>query len=324
MLTFREKKSGFKIALNYLLSLLVIAGTGLGIYEIYNWQKSEEQPIKKIEEFTAEKIGEVKDQIEKLTGKKIGETTEATTEADSTDLMGTPDTAKKDQIRYPVPADESDNSLNKTNESSESEKPIPELINSDSRIKQELDIHFPQQKLATLLRLETIIQRFVITIDNLTTRNLPAKYRLSKPLKSPFAITEKTPDNIYLSSKNYPRYNQQVMLMQSLDSNILISIYHRYYPLFQEAYAELGYKNKYFNDRLVEVIEHLLDSPEIQEPIKLVRPSVYYKYADPDLEALSAGQKIMIRMGTENAKSVKEKLREIKNRLISQANNVQH
>lgn len=321
MLTFREKKSGFKIAINYLFSLLVVAGTGLAIYEIYNWQKTEEQPVKKIEEFTAEKIGEVKSQIEKLTGKKIGEATDTTSEAESTDPTNTPDTADTDEIRYPVPADENSSV---SNEASEVEKPIPELVDSDNRIKQELDIHFPEQKLATQLRLDTIIQRFVVTIDNLTTRNLPAKYRLNKPIKTPFVITERTPDNVYLSNKNYRRYAHQVMLMQSLDSNILVSIYHRYYPLFQEAYEELGYKNRYFNDRLVEVIDHLLDSPEFQNPIKLVRPSVYYKYSDPDVEALSAGQKILIRMGPDNAKSVKEKLRELRSLLILKADNVQH
>jgi Protein of unknown function (DUF3014) len=37
-----------------------------------------------------------------------------------------------------------------------------------------------------------------------------------------------------------------------------------------------------------------------------------YEFADPALEARSAGQKIMIRMGSENAAKVKAKLREIR------------
>ena len=41
-------------------------------------------------------------------------------------------------------------------------------------------------------------------------------------------------------------------------------VYERLYPLFQQAYEDLGYPGKYFNDRLVEVIDHLLQTPEAQ------------------------------------------------------------
>jgi hypothetical protein len=59
-------------------------------------------------------------------------------------------------------------------------------------------------------------------------------------------------------------------------------------------------------------LDNLLDAPDINEPIKLVQPKVMYEFADPALEARSAGQKIMIRMGSENAAKVKAKLREIR------------
>jgi hypothetical protein len=74
----------------------------------------------------------------------------------------------------------------------------------------------------------------------------------------------------------------------------------------------LGYPNGYFNDRLVEVIDNLLATPESKGPIELVRPNVMYVYADPALEARSAGQKLLIRMGPENAKAIKAKLSELR------------
>jgi hypothetical protein len=43
-----------------------------------------------------------------------------------------------------------------------------------------------------------------------------------------------------------------------------------------------------------------------------VQPSVLYKYADPKLESLSSGQKLLIRMGPENETAVKAKLRELR------------
>jgi len=62
-------------------------------------------------------------------------------------------------------------------------------------------------------------------------------------------------------------------------------VYLRFYPLFQQAYQDLGYPNGYFNDRLVKVIDVLLATPQIAGPIELVRPKVMYAFADPTLES---------------------------------------
>jgi hypothetical protein len=43
---------------------------------------------------------------------------------------------------------------------------------------------------------------------------------------------------------------------------------------------------------------------------------VQYEYADPKLEALTAGQKVLVRMGPDNARAVKTKLRELRSALI--------
>ena len=92
----------------------------------------------------------------------------------------------------------------------------------------------------------------------------------------------------------------------------MVATYTRHYPLFQEAYESLGHPPEYFNDRLIEVIDHLLAAPELRGPIALARPNVQYEFADPALEARSAGQKALIRMGSDNPKIVKDKLRELR------------
>ncbi|MGQ0653783.1 MAG: DUF3014 domain-containing protein [Betaproteobacteria bacterium] len=48
-----------------------------------------------------------------------------------------------------------------------------------------------------------------------------------------------------------------------------------------------------------------------------MRPKVLYEFVDPDLETRSAGQKIMLRMGAENAAKVKAKLREIRQEILA-------
>ena len=89
-------------------------------------------------------------------------------------------------------------------------------------------------------------------------------------------------------------------------------LYFHYYPLFQQAYQDLGYPNGYFNDRLIETIDNLLATPDVKGDVALSTPQRDVPYADPALESLSAGQKLMLRMGLKNDAAVKAKLRELR------------
>ncbi len=92
-------------------------------------------------------------------------------------------------------------------------------------------------------------------------------------------------------------------------------------PLFQQAYVELGYPDGDFNLRLLEIVDLLLAAPEVPQPVRLLKPEAYYLFADPELEALPAGAKLMIRMGNDNAGQVKAKLRELKAALTGTTTN---
>jgi hypothetical protein len=70
---------------------------------------------------------------------------------------------------------------------------------------------------------------------------------------------------------------------------------------------------------LVACIDSLLATPEIAGPIELVQPKVFYEFERADLEALPAGQKAVLRMGQDNARQVKAKLREVRQALTGQA-----
>jgi hypothetical protein len=107
-------------------------------------------------------------------------------------------------------------------------------------------------------------------------------------------------------------------VMEQVDTHKLVQTYVHFYPLFQKAYQDLGYPNGYFNDRLVEVIDHLLATPDVPAPVALAQPKVLYEFADPALERLSAGQKMMIRMGPVNESRAKGKLRDIRHALTGQ------
>jgi hypothetical protein len=102
-----------------------------------------------------------------------------------------------------------------------------------------------------------------------------------------------------------------------IDARKLVTVYVHFYPLFEQEYRELGYPSGHFNDRLIDAIDDLLQTPDVAAPLELVQPKVLYEFADPELESLSAGQKIMLRMGADNAVLIKSKLVEIRSLLVA-------
>jgi hypothetical protein len=172
------------------------------------------------------------------------------------------------------------------------------------------------QSFDSLFNRQQIVRRIVATIDNLPRENLPLQ---SIPVKSPPGsfLTSGTGESLAVSPENASRYLSYVRLAEVVPVDALVRGYKRFYSIFQTEYQNLGYPDKYFNDRLVEVIDHLLATPDIQSPVLLTQPNIIYQFADPKLERLSAGQKIMLRIGSENAAKIKAKLHQIREALVS-------
>ena len=190
-------------------------------------------------------------------------------------------------------------------------QPLPALGESDAAVWEALAELLGKKSLAEFFYTDLIIRRIVATIDNLPRKKAPMRVMPVKPVPPLFARAG-TQDNMVISPGNAARYAAYVRVVQAVDARKLVDVYIRFYPLFQRAYEELGFPKSYFNDRLVETLDDLLAAPDIKGPIKLTQPKVMYEFADSALEARSAGQKIMIRMGSENAARVKTRLREIR------------
>jgi hypothetical protein len=182
---------------------------------------------------------------------------------------------------------------------------------SDAAIREALASLFKGNNLPEWVQPMHVIRNIVATIDNLPRSKAAPRLLPVQPTAGGLSITA-TGEQLLIAPDNSARYAPVITLVQAVDTKQLVAIYVRFYPLFQQAYRELGYPNGYFNDRLVEVIDHLLATPNVKAPIALVQPKVLYQYADPDLEALSAGQKAMLRVGPDNAAVLKVKLTEMR------------
>lgn len=193
--------------------------------------------------------------------------------------------------------------------------PLPALADSDAEMLQALTRLLGSGAEALLLR-PGIVHRIVATVDNLPGDKVPQQVIPVRPPGGSFGTLDQG-GRLTISPANAARYARYVNLVSQLDTAELVSTYRRYYPLFQQAYRELGYPKGEFNDRLVEAIDDLLEAPQPEPPVSLVAPRAMFDYADPDLQDASAGQKILIRLGPENEARVKIKLRQLRRALDS-------
>ena len=196
--------------------------------------------------------------------------------------------------------------------------PLPALGESDAAVREALGPLFGTGVFDALFRPQDLVRNAVATIDNLPRKQVALRLLPLKPVPGSFRVAGQNGSPV-IGADNAARYTPYVRAMEAVDSAKLVALYVRLYPLFQQAYAELGYPSRYFNDRVFEVIDHLLATPDAPATVALVQPKVLYEYADPSLAELSAGQKILLRMGPENEARVKAKLREIK-RALSRGN----
>jgi hypothetical protein len=194
----------------------------------------------------------------------------------------------------------------------------PTLDQPDRAIAQALSALIGNKASAAMVIRDDFVRRAVVTIDNLGRAHAAPRLWPVNATGGKFSV-QRLGEQDVIAIANTARYNAFVTLATSVDATRAAALYKQNYFLFQAAYKELGYPQAYFNDRLVAVIDQLLATPEAPEPlaVKLIevrgdvpstQPWTRYEFVDPKLEALPAGSKMLLRVGSENARRLKAKL----------------
>lgn len=197
--------------------------------------------------------------------------------------------------------------------------PLPPLDQSDAEALAALSAAAGGADLGGLLRAEFLVPRLVATIDALPRKTVTQNVYAARPVAGTLVV-ETRDGRTWLDPGNSARYAPAVAMFEAVDSRRLVTAYVRFYPLLQQAYRDLGVPDRPFNDRLVEVIDHLLAAPAPAGPLELVRvpDKPRWAFADPALEGASVGHKAMLRLGPEQSGRVKAKLRELRALLAGQ------
>lgn len=198
--------------------------------------------------------------------------------------------------------------------------PLPDLEASDKVFGDALIKLMGGNSLPALFYPNKMISRIVATIDNLPRRHAPARMWPVRRAAKGFLVSASIA-GLAIDPRNAARYAPYMDVVQSIAVAGLVDVYLRFYPLFQQAYQELGYPKGYFNNHLIEALDDMLAAPELGTSARLVQPKVLYEFAEADLEERSAGQKIMLRIGSSNEARVKSMLRAIRSEVMRRLSN---
>jgi len=206
-----------------------------------------------------------------------------------------------------------------TSPASAASAPLPPLDSSDDAVAKALAAIPGAEGLSELLLARGLVPHIVATVDALPRRSIGASILPVRTPKGVFTVGTSGGQPV-LEAKDYARYAPYMKIVEAVDPRTLVTWYVHWYPLFQEAYRQLGYPQGYFNDRLIQAINDMLAAPNARAPVALVaKPDGHYAFADPTWESLSVGQKLMIRLGPENERTLKTKLRSIRALLLGKA-----
>ena len=186
-----------------------------------------------------------------------------------------------------------------------------------------------QSALLRFVRTDDFSHRLVVTVDNLARSHAPPRLWPVNPTPGRFSVSGDG-ELRNIAAENAGRYTPLVTLISSVNPRQAAALYVLMYPQLQKTYEELGYPGRYFNDRVVEVIDHLLETPEppasgplmqlteVKGSVPSTQPWLRYEFADTDLQSLSAGQRILLRVGPTHRQALKAKLAEFR-KLVARA-----
>ena len=192
---------------------------------------------------------------------------------------------------------------------------LPSLNNSDAFVFEGLRAFQNGAALIRVLADEQLIRSIVVFVDNISRGEFPQTGLPYKRIGQEMAVRNIDANLFVMEESAHDRFDQIIDTFVAVDTEQAMTLYRTLQPLFQQAYAEIGYRNANFDDTLRTAINNVLRSSNVEGPYQLVKPSVMFLYADANIENMEEMQKQLIRIGPENTEKLKAKLRQFSGQL---------
>jgi hypothetical protein len=187
---------------------------------------------------------------------------------------------------------------------------LPPLDQTDAIVRtlaQKLSSH---PVAAAYLTTNGILRNMTVVVTNIADGDTPAKHL--RPLRPSGAFAVKSSGGAtVIDPASYHRYDAIAIAVDALDARAVARFYATVKPRIDDAYRELIGPDANFDRTLERAIVMLLRTPILDENVRLQTSKVSYTYADPAIEDLPKVQRQFLRMGPQNVRIVKAKIRDV-------------
>jgi len=188
---------------------------------------------------------------------------------------------------------------------------VPPLDESDAVVRELVRKITSHPRVLAWLATNGLIRNFAVVVENVAAGVTPAKQlRVLRPASS-FAVVHRN-GQMFIDPRSYQRYDAIADASASIDPPGASRLYATLKPRIGEAYAQLGQPASSFDGALERAIVVLLQTPVVDGPVRVEsKGGTAYRYADPNLEGLTAAQRQLLRTGPRNVRKIQSALRQL-------------
>lgn len=188
---------------------------------------------------------------------------------------------------------------------------LPALDASDEFVRGVATRLSEHPQLASWLVTDDLAYRFVRSTVALAHGQSPREHSAFMAPAGEFRVQESN-GRLVVDPASYARYNLLTETVTSLSTEDAARLYRQLYPLFEEAFAEMGLPNVTFDDMVSQAVDNLIAVDVPSTPPGVAPSSAVYAYTDERLEVRTPAEKHIMRMGPENARRLQAKLSEVR------------
>jgi hypothetical protein len=190
----------------------------------------------------------------------------------------------------------------------------PMIDNSDPQVLLAIADFAP--KLSQWLIPNEQLRKWVLAIDLMADGKIPKRYL---PVDYPMDkfLAEENGEQSFTSTDNFIRMNLIVNTIVEIEPAVLARYYKEWLPTLEKAYREQG-KPDNFDQRFKQTVSRVITADIVEDKKELIRPGVFYQYADQKFEQASDVEKLLWRMGPENTETIQSYLRDLRNEIEGQ------
>lgn len=187
---------------------------------------------------------------------------------------------------------------------------LPPLDETDALVRQMVEKLSLHPAVAAWLTTDGLLLNFVVVTSRIANGVTPvAELKAVGPV--PRFRPRRAGDDLFVDPSSYRRYDRYAAAVSSLDAGGTARLYTTLKPRINEAYERVAPGGGDFDRVLERAIIEMLEVPVVEGEVELVPHGTVYGFADERLQALSASQKQLLRMGPQNVRTVQAKLREV-------------